>query len=345
MPLMVEFAFPPEDQTANLETVSKEKPEGTTVPAETVPLDPNRTEVLTPEALKAPEEKRQTPPAKVDLPEHEEPQDRKDPLGPNSMAYDLAEGQAKAPEKPQYLGDKNTEAADMAEKNKPIGAAAMEGESKIVTAAGGRRGEDETKLEQVPDPNTGSVLTEGSPEAGKPKKPLDGLREDDRREDLAGAMPPKAPETEKDPALSPVKPAGRPDEPTTAPQDVGKAEPNKPVPGERSDGSDGRPDGFAETGGGEDPLPKRGEEHVTAGPQGGAEEKLPDPVPIMSREDEKLSANDARERKVPSPEDSGRPDVPKDPERGRVEDILKGLTRAAPDSDLKDPGIAARKGQ
>lgn len=260
-----------------------------------------------------------------------------------SVAYDTGKASEKAPEKSQFLGDVNSEAADRAEKNKPFGGPAIQGESKEV-AFSGRRGEDEMKVNRPPDPLAGTATVEGSPDAGRPPEPKDGKREDDTAKNETGAKPLVAPEREQPPALAPLPPSGNQSETPVAPQDLGKAELPKPEVGEKRDGTDGQPEGL-EKAGGEGDLPSRGEARTARGPQTGGKDLHKNPLPVIAENAPKPQAPDGSRLPIPIPENSGKPEPQKDPERGRVEELLKGLTRATPDNAQPQPGAAVRKGQ
>lgn len=260
-----------------------------------------------------------------------------------TVAYDTGKASEKAPENPQFLGDVNSEAADRAEKNKPVGGPAIQGESKEV-AFSGRRGEDEMKVNRPPDPLAGTATVEGSPDAGRPPEPKDGKREDDTARNETGAKPLVAPEREQPPALTPLPPSGNQAETPAAPQDLGKAELPKPEVGEKRDGTDGQPEGL-EKEGGEGELPSRGATRTARGPQAGSKELEKNPLPVIAENAPKWQAPDGSRVPMPIPENSGKPEPQKDPERGRVEELLKGLTRAAPDNAQPQPGASARKGQ
>lgn len=260
------------------------------------------------------------------------------------IAYDLAKGQEKPPEKAQFLGDVNTEAADRAEKNKPIGAPSMQGESKEVAFAGGRRGEDEMKVNSPPDALTGTAQKEGSPDVGKPLETNNGRDLRNGKDDLERKAPLEAPEKKEPPALSPLEASGKPDDRTTAPQDVGKAVLPKEKVGEVKTGTNGLPDG-KDKGGAEEGPSKIIKQEDASAPKSGDKKAEKNPLPFVTENAKDLHAQSSKTLPITAPENSGKPVPSKDPERSRVEDLLNGIERAAPENAQTNPGAGSRKGQ
>ncbi|MBI3830108.1 MAG: hypothetical protein HY291_11360 [Planctomycetes bacterium] len=260
------------------------------------------------------------------------------------IAYDLAKGQEKPPENAQFLGDVNTAAADRAEKNKPIGAPSMQGESKEVAFAGGRRGEDETKVNEPPDPLTGTAQKEGSPDVGKPLETNNGRDLRNGKEEAERKATLEGPEKKEPPALSPFDGSGKPNDRTTSPQDVGKPVLPQEKIGEIKPGNIGLPEGQDKGGAEQGPAKILKQEDASA-PKSGDKRAEKNPLPFITENAQDLHAQSSHTLPVPAPENSGKPVPSKDPERSRVEDLLNGIERAAPENAQTQTGTGSRKGQ
>ena len=232
------------------------------------------------------------------------------------MAADLAKGDAQPPKHADFIGASNSEAADRAKKDKPIGMATMEGESGAVLNQG-RRGET-GKPAPLTDPRLGSVKKEGAPELGKPLVPEDGHLKEPKPPEEPSALEPvsppapirKAPEAIADLPARPLKPKSI----SIPAPEVGN--------------------GPAAAISGAEPKEKAAEYALVKPP---APEPAVAPPPEAKREP-KLSS---------TPEPSRLPQKPSDAELDRVLKILKKMDsgRAAPDSPLNTTGTGAFKGE
>ena len=212
--------------------VSVAKPAAPAAPPAAVPPPPPAVQPKPPEPEPAQPQAKAEEPGKKPEPEKETP--KANPIPEEDafektrmMAADLAKKEAQPPQNADFIGASNSAAADRAKKDKPIGMATMEGESREVANLG-RRGET-GKPAPLTDPRLGSVKKEGAPDVGKPLVPEDAHQKEPKLLDQPPAqapVPAPAPER-KAPAETTATPVLLP-EPRTVPQpapEVGAGQP------------------------------------------------------------------------------------------------------------------------